>query len=119
MLTSHGLTSCFEFNISPDGTLTLKGLFITSGTFLIFLMNTSKANECVAPESISTRARILKIDSSLAISEGFLSAFVLVSVNTHAILVEVIFPSTFKTCSGIGLTFSKVSSTALIASWLL
>ena len=39
--------------ISHDGTMTLKGLFILSGTFFIFLMNAGEANECVAPELLA------------------------------------------------------------------
>ena len=72
MLTSHALPNCLEFNISPDGKVTLKGLFIISGTFLIFLMNASEANEC-------------EIDSSHDITEGFPSASILVSVTTQAL----------------------------------
>ena len=85
MLTLHALTNCPEFNTSPDGNMTLKDLFIMSGTFFIFLMNAGEANECVAPESISTYARVLKIDSSLDITKGFPSASALVSVNTRAL----------------------------------
>ena len=82
MLTSHALTNCPEFNISPDGSMTLKGLFTMSWTFFIFLMNAGEANEYVAPEYISTYAGVLEIDSSLDTTEGLPSAFVLVSVNT-------------------------------------
>ena len=85
MLTSHALTNCLEFNISPDSSMTLKGLFTMSGTLSIFLMNASEANECVAPESISTYAGVLEIDSSPDITKGFPSASVLVSVNTRAL----------------------------------
>ncbi|KAK9199744.1 hypothetical protein WN944_014937 [Citrus x changshan-huyou] len=45
-----------------------------SGSFLIFLMNACEANKCVAPESISTYAGVLEIDSSPDITEGFPSA---------------------------------------------
>ena len=39
------------------------------GTSFIFLMNASEANECVAPQSISTYVRVLEIDSSPNITE--------------------------------------------------
>ena len=81
----HALTSCLEFNMSADSTMTLKDLFIMSGTFLIFLMNTGEANECVAPKSISICARVSEIDSALDIAEGFPSASTLVRVNIRAL----------------------------------
>ena len=52
---------------------------------MIFLMNTSEANEYVAPESISTCAGVFEIDSSPDITEGFPSVSILVSVNTQAL----------------------------------
>ena len=84
MLISHALTSCPEFNTSLNDSMTQKCLFITSGAFLIFLMNIGVANECVPPESISTCKRTLEIDSSLDITERFTSVSALVSVNTQA-----------------------------------
>ena len=48
-------------------------------------MNAGEANECVAPKSISTYAGVLEINCSLDIIEGFLSASVLVSVNTRVL----------------------------------
>ena len=84
MLTSHALSNSPEFNISPDGTMTLKGLFIMLWTFSIFLMNAGEANECVAPESISTYTP--------DITEGFPSASVLVSVNTWGLAFSYCIP---------------------------
>ena len=81
-VTSHHFSSLKLF--SHSNVLTNLAFFFVNWVNGIAIFENPSTNECVAPKSISIYAGVLEIDSSLDITEGFLLASVLVSVNTRA-----------------------------------